>query len=88
MYKVDGFRFDLMGLIDVTTILDARHKIALLPNKNDILFEGEGWKMYRGPKLAVMSQDYMTHTEKYQSLTMKSAISSRAEVSMIRSKAL
>lgn len=62
-YKVDGFRFDLMGLIDVDTILKARERIAKLPDKDDILFEGEGWKMYRGPALTVMSQDYMTSTD-------------------------
>jgi len=61
-YKVDGFRFDLMGLIDAETILKAREAVAKLPGKSDILFEGEGWKMYRGPALAVMDQNYMGKT--------------------------
>jgi len=61
-YKVDGFRFDLMGLIDADTILKARDAVAKLPGKSDILFEGEGWKMYRGPALAVMDQNYMAKT--------------------------
>jgi len=43
-YKVDGFRFDLMGLIDAKAILKAREAIARIPGKDDILFEGEGWK--------------------------------------------
>lgn len=62
-YKVDGFRFDLMGLIDAQTILKARERVAALPGKDDILFQGEGWKMYRGPALAVMDQNYMTKTD-------------------------
>ncbi len=61
-YKVDGFRFDLMGLIDVNTLLKARAAISAIPGKEDILFEGEGWKMYHGPALTVMNQDYMTQT--------------------------
>ncbi|MCX7655047.1 MAG: alpha-amylase family glycosyl hydrolase [Treponemataceae bacterium] len=62
-YKVDGFRFDLMGLIDAKTILDGRKRIVeRIPGKNDILFEGEGWKMYRGPKLEVLDQNYMLKT--------------------------
>ena len=62
-YKVDGFRFDLMGLIDADTILKGRAAAAKLPGKDDILFEGEGWKMYRGPQLTVMDQNYMTRTD-------------------------
>lgn len=62
-YKVDGFRFDLMGLIDAKTILDGRRRIAEnLSGKEDVLFEGEGWKMYRGPKLEVLDQNYMLKT--------------------------
>jgi len=63
-YKVDGFRFDLMGLMDVTTILQARERVAKLPGKDDILFEGEGWKNYTGPRnLSVMNQNYMDKTD-------------------------
>ena len=61
-YKVDGFRFDLMGLIDAKAILKAREAIAKIPGKDDILFQGEGWKMYRGPAIEVMDQNYMTRT--------------------------
>lgn len=61
-FKVDGFRFDLMGLIDAETILSARERIAKLPGKADILFQGEGWKMYRGPSLEVLDQNYMMYT--------------------------
>ncbi|MBP7264424.1 MAG: alpha-amylase [Spirochaetia bacterium] len=61
-YKVDGFRFDLMGLIDADTILKARQAVAALPGKTNILFQGEGWKMYQGPALAVLDQNYMGKT--------------------------
>jgi len=63
-YHVDGFRFDLMGLIDVDTILQSRARVAALPEKADILFEGEGWKMYNGPKtIKTMDQTYMGKTD-------------------------
>lgn len=42
-FKIDGFRFDLMGLIDVDTILDAEHLLTLT-NKATLLY-GEGWQM-------------------------------------------
>jgi pullulanase/glycogen debranching enzyme len=63
-YKVDGFRFDLMGLLDVDTVLQSRARAAQNPDKADLLFEGEGWKMYSGPKtVKVMDQNYMTKTD-------------------------
>lgn len=42
-YKVDGFRFDLMGLIDNITMREVL-KESLKVNKNAILY-GEGWYM-------------------------------------------
>ena len=42
-YHIDGFRFDLAGLLDVETIreaMEAVHKI-----RPDVLFYGEGWNM-------------------------------------------
>jgi secreted pullulanase len=63
-YKVDGFRFDLMGLIDVNTILKSRERAAANKDKADLLFEGEGWKMYSGPaSVKVMDQNYMSKTD-------------------------
>ncbi|MFP4365027.1 MAG: alpha-amylase family glycosyl hydrolase, partial [Spirochaetia bacterium] len=57
-YNIDGFRFDLMGLMDTETVLAARELVAALPEKADILFEGEGWQMYNGPgNTAGMDQD-------------------------------
>ncbi len=42
-YKIDGFRFDLMGLIDNDTMLMARRTLEQ-QNPNTILY-GEGWYM-------------------------------------------
>jgi len=42
-YSIDGFRFDLMGLIDIDTL---KYAEALLKNiKKDIMLYGEGWDM-------------------------------------------
>ena len=61
-YKIDGFRFDLMGLMDSKTVLDA-YAVAKTLNP-DVLFEGEGWKMYNGEIGTVgMDQAYMTKTD-------------------------
>lgn len=42
-YGVDGFRFDLMGLIDTKTIEDIRHYGKA--KNSDFLCYGEGWEM-------------------------------------------
>ncbi len=45
-FDVDGFRFDLMGLIDIETLntcISECHKY-----KENIVFYGEGWKMFTG----------------------------------------
>ena len=40
-YKIDGFRFDLMGLYDIETINEAYERLhAINP---DIIMYGEGW---------------------------------------------
>lgn len=43
-YKIDGFRFDLMGLIDYETMNEVRQELHNLDNR--IIVYGEGWKMY------------------------------------------
>ena len=60
-YKADGFRFDLMGLMEATSVTDS---YALCAKINpSVLFEGEGWKMYNGPKETFgMDQNYMLKT--------------------------
>lgn len=60
-YGVDGFRFDLMGLMEAGSVEAAYSACAKL-NKS-ALFEGEGWKMYNGASGTVgMDQNYMIKT--------------------------
>jgi len=42
-YNIDGFRFDLMGLLDIETINRCRSKARSVDS--NILFYGEGWDM-------------------------------------------
>jgi len=64
VYKVDGFRFDLMGLIDAQTMLMAYERVSSIPGKEQILFQGEGWQMYRWSKVQdMMDQKYMDRTD-------------------------
>ncbi|MBN1945120.1 MAG: hypothetical protein JW797_05555 [Bradymonadales bacterium] len=61
-YHVDGFRFDLMGLIDTET-MEAAHAACAEVNEQ-VLFVGEGWKMYNGPEgTRGTDQNYMIHTD-------------------------
>lgn len=60
-YKVDGFRFDLMGIIDTKTAKDAYDEVAKINPKT--LFIGEGWRMYTGPAgTKGADQDWMDET--------------------------
>ena len=43
-YHIDGFRFDLMGLIDFETMNELRQE--LTAKSRQIIVYGEGWKMY------------------------------------------
>ncbi len=45
-YHVDGFRFDLMGLLDFDTLHQARRE--LLTIKPNMMFYGEGWNLSTG----------------------------------------
>ena len=61
-YKADGLRFDLMGLLDTETVLEAYTRCKEL--NPSVLFIGEGWKMYNGAAGTVgMDQQYMTETD-------------------------
>lgn len=63
-FAVDGFRFDLMGLIDSDTLLQAKSRVEQLTGCTDILFFGEGWRMYNGPEgTRALDQDFMTETD-------------------------
>ena len=43
VFDIDGFRFDLMGLLDIETINSSYQSCKKI--KEDILFYGEGWNM-------------------------------------------
>ncbi len=61
-YGVDGFRFDIMGLIDSETMLRCYDECRAI--KKDMLFIGEGWKLYTGADGTVgMDQNFMTKTD-------------------------
>lgn len=60
-YKVDGFRFDLMGLMEASSVTDSYAACAKL--NPSVLFVGEGWKMYNGEGGTVgLDQNYMLKT--------------------------
>lgn len=62
-YKVDGFRFDLMGLMESSTVVDSYKQCSKI--NPSTLFEGEGWKMYNGESgTAGLDQNYMLKTDK------------------------
>ncbi len=63
-YKVDGFRFDLMGDLDAETVQMAFDQAsALNPN---MVFVGEGWRTYvgdDGDHRVPADQDWMSHSD-------------------------
>ena len=63
-YKVDGFRFDMMGDHDAASIEEA-YKAARALNPNIIML-GEGWRTYAGDEnmpTKAADQDWMKHTD-------------------------
>ncbi|GAB6089697.1 hypothetical protein JCM12856_12900 [Spirochaeta dissipatitropha] len=63
-FGIDGFRFDLMGLLDADTVLSAKAAAEKASGRSDLFFYGEGWRMYSGPhNLRMMDQDYMQFTD-------------------------
>lgn len=58
-FKIDGFRFDLMGLIDVETMNDIRQELHAISDK--IIVYGEGWKMYSSNQSENMAHMYNKH---------------------------
>jgi pullulanase len=52
-YKMDGFRFDLMGLIDVKTMNIIQEKLTQI--NPEIMLYGEGWQMDDNDSLAHMN---------------------------------
>lgn len=90
-FKIDGFRFDLMGLIDIETLNDA--STLLLKNNPNTLLYGEGWQMntaYDSSKLAHMFNsdklsdysffnDYFRNTIKGKASEYKASIFQKAD---------
>ena len=63
-YKVDGFRFDMMGDHDAASVEEA-YKAARALNPNLIML-GEGWRTYTGDEntpVQPADQDWMKHTD-------------------------
>ncbi|QMS84456.1 type I pullulanase [Candidatus Xianfuyuplasma coldseepsis] len=53
-YKMDAFRFDLMGLLDIRTMNTLRQKLDRF--RSDIIVYGEGWRMP-----TVIGDDFAAH---------------------------
>ena len=49
-YHIDGFRFDLMGLIDTDTMNAVRASLDALPGGKDLIMYGEPWPPGRAPR--------------------------------------
>ena len=49
-YHIDGFRFDLMGLTDTSTMAYIRRSLDALPDGKKILMYGEAWSMNTAAK--------------------------------------
>lgn len=43
-YDIDGFRFDLMGILDIDTMNELQRKVEIL--KSDAVLLGEGWDLF------------------------------------------
>jgi len=62
-YKIDGFRFDLMGLIDYETMNELRQELHDI--SEHIIVYGEGWNMYSSnmtDRMAHMENKKVIHT--------------------------
>ena len=62
-YRIDGFRFDLMGLIDYETMNELRQE--LHDTSEHIIVYGEGWNMYSSnltDRMAHMGNKKVIHT--------------------------
>lgn len=55
-YDIDGFRFDLMGILDIATIQKAYKELSKL--KPSIYMYGEGWQMNTGLNDALCAHQY------------------------------
>ena len=60
-YHIDGFRFDLMGLMDVNTMNGIRKDLDALPDGEHIIMYGEAWNMKTtvSDNTVLANQDHM-----------------------------
>ena len=61
-YHIDGFRFDLMGLMDTNTMNTIRQSLDELPDGKRILMYGEAWNLSTSadPDVVLATQDNMS----------------------------
>lgn len=59
-YHIDGFRFDLMGLMDASTMGVIRKSLDSLPDGEKILMYGEGWDMNTETNATLATQNNMS----------------------------
>lgn len=76
-YHIDGFRFDLVGLLDVDTINEIVTEVKKI--NPDIIFYGEGWSLSTTPTkegtvLATQANSSLTPSFAYFNDTMRNAI--------------
>ena len=75
-YHIDGFRFDLVGLIDVDTINQIVEKVH--QKHPNVVFYGEGWNLptdlTKPCQLAVQSNAYLTPGFAYFNDTLRDAL--------------
>lgn len=79
-YHIDGFRFDLVGLLDVDTINEIVKRVHAV--KPEVLFYGEGWAMPTkltkdGIRLAIQKHSCLTPDFAYFNDTMRNLLRGR-----------
>lgn len=79
-YHIDGFRFDLVGLIDIDTMNEMIERVHAI--KPEVMFYGEGWSMPTrltkdGIKLATQRNSYLTPDFAYFNDTMRNLLRGR-----------
>lgn len=79
-YHIDGFRFDLVGLLDIETINEIVKRVHAV--RPEVLFYGEGWSMptkltKKRIKLATQKNSYLTPEFAYFNDTMRNLLRGR-----------
>lgn len=79
-YHIDGFRFDLVGLLDIETINEIVKRVHTI--RPEVLFYGEGWSMPTkltkdGVKLATQKNSYRTPQFAYFNDTIRNLLRGR-----------